>query len=76
MKILLRIAGAILIGVGTIILLAGRSAASDFLGTVILLLMGRCSHHPWCLLLTKDQEQEAVRIKCSGTAKCATHAGT
>lgn len=40
MKAVLKILGVILIGIGTIILLAGKSAATDALGLIILLLMG------------------------------------
>lgn len=40
MKAVLKILGVILIGIGVIILLAGRSAATDALGLIILLLMG------------------------------------
>lgn len=64
MKILLRIAGAILIGVGTIILLAGGSAASDFLGTVILLLMGGVPIilGVFCLLKTRNRKQSGSNV--------------
>lgn len=40
MKAILKILGVILIGIGVIILLAGRSAATDALGLIILLIMG------------------------------------
>lgn len=40
MKAVLKILGVILIGIGAIILLAGKSAATDALGLIILLLMG------------------------------------
>lgn len=40
MKAVLKILGVILIGIGVIILLAGKSAATDALGLIILLLMG------------------------------------
>ena len=40
MKAVLKILGVILIGMGVIILLAGKSAATDALGLIVLLLMG------------------------------------
>lgn len=40
MKAALKILGVILIGIGVVILLAGKSAATDALGLAILLLMG------------------------------------
>lgn len=40
MKAVLKILGVILIGIGVIILLAGKSVATDALGLIILLLMG------------------------------------
>lgn len=40
MKAVLKILGVILIGIGVIILLAGKSAATDALGLIVLLLMG------------------------------------
>lgn len=40
MRVILKIFGLALIGIGVIILLAGMSAASDALGLIILLLMG------------------------------------
>ena len=64
MKAVLKILGVILIGVGVIILIAGGSAASDFLGTVILLLMGGVPIilGVFCLLKIRNRKQSGSNV--------------
>ena len=61
MKAVLKILGVILIGVGVFILLAGKSAASDALGLIILLLMGGipAALGVLCLLKSKKKQDPA-----------------
>ena len=61
MKAVLKILGVMLIGVGVIILLAGKSAATDALGLVILLLMGGvpAALGVLCLLKSKKKQNPA-----------------
>ena len=57
MKAVLKILGVILIGVGVIILIAGKSAASDALGLIILLLMGGIPAALGVLCLLKSKKK-------------------
>ena len=61
MKAVLKILGVILIGVGVIILLAGKSVATDALGLTILLLMGGIPAvlGVLCLLKSKKKQDSA-----------------
>lgn len=57
MKAVLKILGVILIGIGVIILIAGKSAASDALGLIILLLMGGIPAALGVLCLLKSKKK-------------------
>ena len=64
MKAVLKILGVILIGIGVIILLAGKSAATDALGLIILLLMGGipAALGVLCLLKSGSKKQSGSNV--------------
>ena len=61
MKAVLKILGVILIGIGVIILLAGKSVATDALGLIILLLMGGIPAALGVLCLLKSGNKKKSR---------------
>ena len=65
MKAVLKILGVILIGIGVIILIAGKSAASDALGLIILLLMGGIPAALGVLCLLKSKKT-LLCVLCTG----------
>lgn len=64
MKAVLKILGVILIGIGVIILIAGKSAASDALGLIILLLIGGipATLGVLCLLKSGNNKQSGSNV--------------
>jgi len=64
MKAVLKILGVILISIGVIILLAGKSAATDALGLIILLLMGGipAALGVLCLLKSGNNKQSGSNV--------------